>query len=197
MTSSPEDEDFRASKKTVRVATLKSSHPMALKHEPLKENLKEKNMGRMIKSGQCGVIGSSCNMACSSPKVYCFGAPIAKPATTATLKRPPRRDAPKKLVQEANIILPKEAKKEDPKEATVRLRREREASRQTMELMEQNADVEYNFRVMLDFAKLMGCCVFDGFGMDSMEKYSDEYYFDDESSCSSCITEELEEGEIF
>ncbi|CAI9098703.1 OLC1v1035394C1 [Oldenlandia corymbosa var. corymbosa] len=197
MTNSPEVEDFRASRKKARVATLENSHPMAIKDEPLKENLKEKNMGGMIKSKQCcGVIGSSCNMVCSSLKVDCSGAPIAKPVTTATLKRPPRRDAPKKLVQETNMVLPKKVTEEDPEEAAERLRREREASRQALELMELNADVYDNFQVMQDFMELTGCRVFDGFGPDCIGTYSDQYYFDDKSSCSSCVTEELEEGEI-
>ncbi|CAI9115263.1 OLC1v1016116C1 [Oldenlandia corymbosa var. corymbosa] len=153
--TSPEDADFRVSKKTAGMATLKTN-PKPL----MTEKLKEKNRG-MVKSEQCGEIGSS-NKLCSSAKDDCFGAPTLKSATTATLKKPPRRDAQKKLVQEEN--LPKEFQQKDPLEAAEKRRKEREASRRSLELMERTVQVDDNFQLMADFEMLTGCSIHNGFG---------------------------------
>ncbi|CAI9115262.1 OLC1v1016115C1 [Oldenlandia corymbosa var. corymbosa] len=114
-----------------RKATLSKNKEKETGIDPLmKEKLKvkEKNRG-MIKSEQCGENGSSYK-ECSSPK------DDVKAATTATLQKPPRRDAPKKLVvQEEN--LPKEVQQEDAMEAAEERRKERGASRRSLELMEK------------------------------------------------------------
>ncbi|CAI9089538.1 OLC1v1024126C1 [Oldenlandia corymbosa var. corymbosa] len=137
-------------------ATLKTN-PSADIDPLMKEKLKVKEKNRaMIKSEQCGEIGSSYKV-CPSPK------DDVKLATTATLKKPPRRDAPKKLVvQEEN--LPKEVQQEDAMEAAEERRKERGASRRALELMEKTVQVEDNFQLMADFEMLTGCSVHNGFG---------------------------------